>query len=180
MFEVVEVSGDCQVLVDHDPGEVELTLLSPFSYPRAIRETGVTLEPDDIKQSAKAGADELAALRAERDSLRKALDDRFAADQRAAKAIFAETGRTSGFPSGKEVVAYYMAEVERLRSVLAKDDHTIMISFEDGDHQRLSRGVGKLQRENDSLRAKLERANAEAERLEKELAILRRDSGEDL
>jgi hypothetical protein len=65
----------------------------------------------EARPEATAALDRLAA---DRDSLRKALDDRWAADLRAAKAIFAQTGRTSGFPSVREVVAFYVAEVERL------------------------------------------------------------------
>ncbi|MFA7308381.1 MAG: hypothetical protein WC026_17120, partial [Hyphomicrobium sp.] len=70
----------------------------------------------------EAGKDEGAA---ERDrlqgrvaTLQKALDDHWAADLKAAKAIFAETGRKWGFPDNTEVVAFYVAEVGRLESEL--------------------------------------------------------------
>ena len=58
-------------------------------------------------------------LVAERDALRKALDDRFDADVKATKALFAATGRTRGFSSAKETVAYCIAEMERLERELA-------------------------------------------------------------
>jgi hypothetical protein len=89
---------------------------------------------------------------ADRDSLRKALDDRWAADIKAAKAIFAETGRTHGFPSVKEIVAYYMAEVERLEK-------------ESGGWKQLyeteKESAEAVDLDNITLRAKLERAGGE-------------------
>jgi len=72
-----------------------------------------------LADALESQSTELTRLQGRVATLQKALDDRFAADQRAAKAIFAETGRTSGFPSVKEVVAFYGAEVERLEKVLA-------------------------------------------------------------
>jgi chromosome segregation ATPase len=57
----------------------------------------------------------LESLVAERNSLRKALDDRYEADKKAAKAIFAATGRKWGFPPNKEVVAFLIAENDRLK-----------------------------------------------------------------
>jgi hypothetical protein len=93
----------------------------------------------------------VAELEKERDSLRKALDDRFAADQRAAKAIFAETGRTEGFPSVREVVSYYIAENERLEK--DRDKYKTMVM----SHDLIKQSVD-LHDENDSLRANLERA----------------------
>lgn len=87
--------------------------------------------------------------RAERDSLRKALDDRYTADLKAAKAIFVETGRTSGFPSVKEVVAFYVAEVERLE----KEGREARIA----EHQTFM-DAASINVENNSIRAKLERA----------------------
>jgi chromosome segregation ATPase len=47
-------------------------------------------------------------------SLRKALDDRHADDLKAWKAIMRATGEERGIPPNKEVVAYHVAEVERL------------------------------------------------------------------
>lgn len=85
----------------------------------------------------------------DRDSLRKALDDRWTADLKAAKDIFAETGRTSGFPSVKEVLAHYIAEVERLekeRDEAKKIEHQTFMD------------AASINVENDFLRAKLERA----------------------
>ena len=102
----------------------------------------------------------LERLAVDRDSLRKALDDRFAADQRAAKAIFAEAGRTSGFPSVKEVVAFYVAEVERLRARLFPDD----CPPADQERDLLASQCATLGRENDSLRANFDRATGGAER----------------
>jgi hypothetical protein len=85
----------------------------------------------------------------ERDSLRKALDDRWAADLKAAKEIFAETGRTSGFPSVKDVVGFYVAEVERLGTqVRALERYAIE------GHDAAKQAIDAA----DSLRAKLERA----------------------
>jgi hypothetical protein len=87
--------------------------------------------------------------RRDRDSLRKALDDRWAADLKAAKAIFAETGRTSGFPSVKGVVSWHVAEVERLEKEM--DIAT--------ERKRLSIALTEqLLTERASLRAKLDRA----------------------
>ena len=105
----------------------------------------------ELREEAIPALDRLVA---DRDSLRKALDDRFAADQRAAKAIFAETGRTHGFPSNKEVVAFYVAEVERLEKVLAG----------------INVHRNALLRENDSLRAKLVRAKEVFEDIEEQNA----------
>lgn len=93
--------------------------------------------------------EEIEQLRAERDSLRKNLDDRFAADKRAAKAIFAATGRKWAFPDNKEVVAYYVAEVERLEK-------------ESGGWKQLyeteKESAEAVDLDNITLRAKIERA----------------------
>lgn len=95
-------------------------------------------------------------IKTDRDSLRKALDDRYAADLKAAKAIFAETGRTSGFPSVKEVVAFYVAEVERLEKEL--DITRAARDAERRDWKAENARRLAVEDENDSLRAKLDRA----------------------
>jgi myosin heavy subunit len=59
-------------------------------------------------------------IQRDRDSLRKALDDRHDADKRAWKAIMRAAGRERGVPSNKEVVAYYIAENERLEARIAE------------------------------------------------------------
>lgn len=104
-------------------------------------------------------------LEAERDSLRKALDDRWEADKKVAKAIFAETGRTHGFPSNTEVVAYYMAEVERLEKASSSmlddmrelDAVCLVLGCEDSVEPASEYAISALD-EVDHLRAKLERA----------------------
>ena len=82
-----------------------------------------------VSREANRLANDLRNMKADRDSLRKTLDDRWAADLKAAKAIFAETGRTSGFPSVREVVAWYAAEVERLETML-RDERVIALRNE--------------------------------------------------
>jgi ABC-type Fe2+-enterobactin transport system substrate-binding protein len=47
------------------------------------------------------------------------------------------------------------AEVERLRCLLSKDTNTVMIAHEDGDHQRLSREVGRITARAESAEAAL-------------------------
>jgi hypothetical protein len=105
------------------------------------------------KRCHRVASEKLVSVETERDSLRKALDDRFAADLKAAKAIFAETGRTSGFPSVREVVAFYVAEVERLEKVAENDSACIAA---------LTHGLNERNAERDSLRAILSKLSADA------------------
>lgn len=102
--------------------------------------------PDNGAIDARAALERLIV---DRDSLRKALDDRYAADIKAAKAIFAETGRTRGLPPNAEVVAWHVAEVERLEKELQDAQDTIM------GHEIAG---AMFEKDRDSLRAKLERA----------------------
>lgn len=111
---------------------------------------------NEHSNAALSCADALEAQAAERDSLRKALDDRWAADLKAAKAIFAESSRTHGFPSVREVVGWYVAEVERLENALKQAEDDNAFNFEAAQKecgQRLA-----VEADRDSLRAKLDRA----------------------
>jgi hypothetical protein len=71
-----------------------------------------------VHQSAQSDAidyiNAVERLVVDRDSLRKALDDRHADDLKAWKSIMRATGKECGIPPNKEVVAFYVAEVERL------------------------------------------------------------------
>jgi hypothetical protein len=103
-------------------------------------------------------AEERKKVEAERDrlqgrvgTLQQALDDRHAADLKAWKAIMQAVGRTQGLPTNKEVVAYYVAEVERLEK--ERDEFAAQFC-----ELRCSRDDYRSDR--DSLRAKLERAKA--------------------
>lgn len=60
----------------------------------------------------------LERLVVDHDSLRKALDYRYAADKKAWSAIMRATGKERGLPDNKEVIAFYVAEVERLEKEL--------------------------------------------------------------
>jgi hypothetical protein len=91
----------------------------------------------------------LLRVEAERNSLRKALDDRHADDVKAWKAIMRATGKERGLPDNKEVVAFYVAEVERLEKALQDAQDTIM------GHEIAGAIFEKYR---DSLRAKLDRA----------------------
>jgi len=126
--------------------------------------------------------EELGRTRAERDSLRKALDDRHAADKKAWSAIMRATGRERGIPPNKEVVAFYVAEVERfgienasLRTIVSKCadalgngaaiSHDCSIAFMGELPSEIGLHVASLvedrdtwKEQADSLRAKLERA----------------------
>jgi hypothetical protein len=83
------------------------------------------------------------------DTLQKALDDRHAADKKAWSAIMRATGKERGIPPNKEVVAFYVAEVERLEGELSE-----MSALAD------ARCTEKefVEDENADLRAKLKRA----------------------
>ena len=102
-------------------------------------------------------------LEDDRDSLRIALDDRYAADQRAAKAIFAETGRTAGFPSVKDVVGFYVAEVENWKS-RAQQFQRERAELADKLNGTPCAEI-RWQYERDSLRAQLDRAKEAVEAL---------------
>ena len=91
-------------------------------------------------ENALISKDEFHALVIDRDSLRKALDDRHADDLKAWKAIMRATGKERGLPDNKEVVAWHVAEVERLESGLAEQGKNACVLFD----------------ENASLRAKLD------------------------
>jgi hypothetical protein len=136
-----------------------------------------------------SAADEICRLRAERDllqgrvgALQKALDDRYAEDKKAVKAIFRATGRTRGVPPNVEIVAFYVAEVERLRTenaalrtIISKCadalgngaaiSHDCSIAFMGELPSEIGLHVASLtddrdtwKERSDSLRAKLERA----------------------
>jgi hypothetical protein len=91
-------------------------------------------------ENALISKDEFHALVIDRDSLRKALDDRHADDLKAWKAIMRATGKERGIPDNKEVVAWHVAEMERLESGLAEQGKNACVLFD----------------ENASLRAKLD------------------------
>jgi DNA repair exonuclease SbcCD ATPase subunit len=134
------------------------------------REEGSCTYSDDDAVDA-AGA--LERLATERDSLQgrvgtlqKALDDHFAADKKAAKAIFTATGRKWGFPDTVEIVAFYVAEVERLEKerdqALARYDGVIL------EKRDLQREYVTSANDRDSLRANLDRAKEALEQIKKD------------
>jgi hypothetical protein len=82
-------------------------------------------------------------------TLQKALDDRHAADVKAWKPIMNAAGRERGLPSNTEVVAFYVAEVERLEKELA----AMSLQWD-----AALNGENFMLKQRDSLRAKLERA----------------------
>jgi hypothetical protein len=111
------------------------------------------------------------ALLIDRDALRNALGDRWRADLKAAANIFAETGRTAHFPSVKEVVAWYVAEVERLEKrchEMLGVCNMLLLCSELGGQQKDETQAAYLRRlldafiaayqERDALLAKLDRA----------------------
>ena len=76
-------------------------------------------ELDKFYPDWRRASDEITKLRTDRDSLRKALDDRWAADLKAWKAIMRATGKERGLPDNKEVIAYLVAEMDRLENELS-------------------------------------------------------------
>jgi regulator of replication initiation timing len=142
----------CNQVVDDEPRKQALSALDRLQARVAqLEQWKSTLhkQVDDYAERYVQEGHKVKAFRSERDSLRKSLDERFAADQRAAKAIFAETGRSSGFPSVKEIVAYYITEAELLKIESAGRLATW------ADCREL---LVAERRENGSLRVKLERA----------------------
>lgn len=94
-------------------------------------------------------------IKTDRDALRKALDDRHAADKKAWSAIMRATGKERGLPDNKEVVAFYVAEVERLeneRDIASERKRLLDESI------ALTK---QLLADRDSLRAKLDEAIAQ-------------------
>ncbi len=91
-------------------------------------------------------------------TLQKALDDRHAADVKAWKPIMNAAGRERGLPSNTEVVAWHVAEVERLEKELA---------FVSREGNRLANDLRNVKADRDSLRAKLERAKGTLECINK-------------
>jgi predicted nuclease with TOPRIM domain len=109
------------------------------------------------------GLDALGRIIADRDSLRKALDDRHAADKKAWSAIMRATGKERGLPDNKEVIAFYVADNERLekeRDEFAKQFCDLRCSRDDYRSER------------DSLRAKLEKVEQEKDNLQKRFDTL--------
>lgn len=53
------------------------------------------------------------------------------------------------------------AEIERLQAIVGKDPNTVMIAFEDGAHQRLSRAAGDAIRRAEAAEARLSSARDE-------------------
>lgn len=100
------------------------------------------------KRCHKVASEKLVPVESDRSSLRKALDDRYEADKKAAKAIFQATGRKWGFPDNKEVVAYYVAENERLEKAL---------SYSTDCFNECAANEDTLRAENRTLREALER-----------------------
>jgi hypothetical protein len=108
-------------------------------------ESSHTYSDDDAIDAAGA----LERIATECDRLHGLIDARWAADLKAAKAIFAENGRTSGFPSVKEVVAFYVADVERLEKEVER------LCARARDHANVNHEKNVRI---DSIRAKLDRA----------------------
>jgi ribosomal protein L40E len=96
--------------------------------------------------------------RSDRDSLRKALDDRHAADKKAWSAIMRATGKERGLPDNKEVVAYLVAEVERLEERVAELEQVSAEVCDKCGWAMKFPGENCRNCERDSLRAKLDRA----------------------
>jgi DNA repair ATPase RecN len=139
------------------------------------REAIAVLDRLDFNFKSQANEIEIAdatidRLKTDRDSLRKALDDRHAADKKAWSAIMRAAGRERGLPDNKEVIAYYVAEVERLekerddRPWIEKQQSDIMRKMDielfgwkcTANEQTNQRILAEADR--DSLRAKLDRA----------------------
>lgn len=118
-----------------------------------------------VHQSAQSDAidyiNAVERLVVDRDALRKALDDRHAADKKAWSAIMRATGKERGIPPNKEVVAYLVAEVERLEK---------RVKYLEG-----CKGWANIAADRDSLRAKLERTK---EALKSVLHLLKPERGE--
>lgn len=91
-------------------------------------------------------------------ALRKALYDRHAADKKAWSAIMRATGKERGLPDNKEVVAFYVAEVERLEKELATANQALAERWNEIAFRNMQVCVEATERSRDSLRAKLERA----------------------
>jgi hypothetical protein len=113
------------------------------------REAIAVLDRLDFNFKSQANEIEIAdatidRLKTDHDSLRKALDDRHAADKKAWSAIMRATGKERGLPDNKEVIAFYVAEVERLEA---------RVKYLEG-----CKGWANITAERDSLRAKLAKA----------------------
>jgi hypothetical protein len=116
----------------------------------------------------RAAMDRVANIVVDRDrlqgrvaTLQKALDDHFSADKRAAKAIFTATGRKWGFPDTVEIVAFYVAEVERLEKDLQElrlqSAFNALVQINEPNVE-LAKKFLAVKADRDSLRAKLDRA----------------------
>ncbi|RJP45491.1 hypothetical protein C4587_00930 [Candidatus Parcubacteria bacterium] len=75
---------------------------------------------DDLCFKLAAATERAIKAERERDSLRAALDARWEADRKAARAIMRAEGREHGFPSVKDVVGFYIKQAEELNAKLEK------------------------------------------------------------
>jgi hypothetical protein len=99
-------------------------------------------------------------------TLQEALDDRHADDLKAWSAIMRATGKERGIPDNKEVVAWHVAEMERLEKERKRWEAVAESAWKSLDAE-FNRGIRQVplvkqlldvKSERDSLRAKLDRA----------------------
>lgn len=117
---------------------------------------------------------QIAALTASGLSIVPAVSDEGVARYVAKCREMSADGEYSWWSGLASTLEYQASEIGRLRELLVDKPNTVTIAYEDGDHMRLSRAIGRLERQKDAAEADRAALQARVEELEKGLAEARK------